>query len=131
MDEVFKALGQPLRIAILGLLARCGPDGLQASEIARITNTTPNNLSAHLAILSRANLIISRKRGRAVLSSIRLDTVRQAARFLLFEFGEADLPLLEEFARDLASTSQATGQPTDGRLPSDRGPVSSCCRADR
>ena len=61
MVEQFKALGDPVRLAILRDLrggTRC------ACELARVADVSPTLLSHHLKVLRRAGLITGQKRGR-------------------------------------------------------------------
>ncbi len=61
------ALAQEHRLAIFRLLTRAGPDGLAAGDIARSLKLVPATLSSHLAILSGAGLIASRREGRSII----------------------------------------------------------------
>jgi ArsR family transcriptional regulator len=60
----FGALAEPLRLEIL---ARLGDGGEHCvCELLRDCGVAPNLLSYHLAVLRRAGLVITRRRGRWV-----------------------------------------------------------------
>ena len=61
------ALSQETRFKIFEVLIRAGPDGMAAGEIAAMTKSAANSISAHLAILDAAGLVRSRKSGRSVI----------------------------------------------------------------
>ena len=61
------ALAHPGRLEIFRLLVRAGPPGVAAGEIARLTGTLPNTLSASLNILSAAGLVSARREGRSIV----------------------------------------------------------------
>jgi DNA-binding transcriptional ArsR family regulator/uncharacterized protein YndB with AHSA1/START domain len=63
MDDIFKALGDPTRRAILDLLRR--QDGQTVSQIeAACPDMTRFGVMKHLAVLEEAGLIASRRQGR-------------------------------------------------------------------
>jgi ArsR family transcriptional regulator, arsenate/arsenite/antimonite-responsive transcriptional repressor len=72
--EVFKALADPTRFTILGLLqkkssSRCGPvavgeKGLCACDVETAVGLSQAAVSHHMAILRRAGLVTAQKRGR-------------------------------------------------------------------
>ncbi len=64
--QMMSALAQPTRLNVFTILAGQQPAGLSAGEIAAKTKTPANTMSAHLAILSRAGLVTSSKKGRVV-----------------------------------------------------------------
>jgi len=70
----FKALGDPMRLRILdllrasgrsccGLIAR-GERGLCACDVERVVGLSQAAVSHHMAVLVRAGLVMSEKRGR-------------------------------------------------------------------
>jgi len=104
----FGALAQESRLKTFRLLVRAGPSGLAAGEIARALNVPPNTMSAHLAILSRARLIASRKEGRSVIYAVDLEGTRGLLSFLLEDCcrGKPQLctPLIEAALADCCAT---------------------------
>jgi len=65
--QVMSALSQPTRLKVYQLLIDRLPEGMAAGDIAEATKTIPSAMSAHLAILSRAGLVKSKKVGRSVV----------------------------------------------------------------
>ena len=65
--QVMSALSQTSRFAAFRALVDALPDGMASSDIAAAIGTTPNTMSAHLAILERAGLVSSEKIGRSVI----------------------------------------------------------------
>jgi ArsR family transcriptional regulator, arsenate/arsenite/antimonite-responsive transcriptional repressor len=60
------ALAQESRLAVFRLLVRHGLEGLPAGKIAETLGVPPPTLSFHLAQLSHAGLVRSRREGRQV-----------------------------------------------------------------
>jgi DNA-binding transcriptional ArsR family regulator len=65
--EALGALAQETRLAIFRLLVRQGPEGLPAGAVAERLEIPPPTMSFHLAHLSRAGLVTSRREGRSIL----------------------------------------------------------------
>lgn len=61
------ALAQETRLAIFRLLVREGPDGAPAGSIAEQLGIPAPTLSFHLAQLSKAGLVLSRRDGRSII----------------------------------------------------------------
>lgn len=72
--KVMSALAQATRLEVFRLLVDRLPDGIASGELAAATKTTPNTMSAHLAILARAGLVKFEKVGRTVV--YRADTAK-------------------------------------------------------
>ena len=64
------ALAQDSRLQIFRLLIEQGRDGLAAGKIAKQLHAPHNTLSTHLAVLTRAGLLTSTRRGRSIIYSI-------------------------------------------------------------
>jgi len=71
------ALGQESRLRVFRLLIRRGPDGMPAGDIAEQLKVPANTMSSHLAVLSRAGLVASRKQGRSVIYAVDLKGTRR------------------------------------------------------
>jgi DNA-binding transcriptional ArsR family regulator len=65
--DALSALAQETRLGIFRLLVRQGPDGLPAGAIGERLDIPAPTLSFHLAQLSRAGLVTSRREGRSIL----------------------------------------------------------------
>ena len=77
------ALAQESRLRVFRLLVRCGPEGMSAGDIARALKVPANTMSSHLAILSRAGLIASRKQGRSIIYTVDFFGTRKLLSFLV------------------------------------------------
>jgi len=62
--NVYKALGHPVRLRVLAML-RTGE--LCACQITAVLKLAPSTVSAHLAELRRAGVVVERKEGRWVI----------------------------------------------------------------
>ena len=78
----FSALAQETRLQAFRLLIKHEPKGLAAGEIARQLDVPHNTMSAHLAALSRADLVISQRQGRSIIYRANLERVKKIIRFL-------------------------------------------------
>ena len=94
------ALAQSTRLDTFRLLVKCEPEGVPAGELARLIEVPQNTMSAHLAILSRAGLIVGERRSRSIIYRANLDRFRAVTLFLLKDCcgGRADLcaPLIAD-----------------------------------
>ena len=81
--DLLAALAQGHRLAVFRLLVTAGPEGLPAGEIAREVGVRPNTLSTHLAILSHAGLVQSRREGRSVIYAADYGAMRELMGFLV------------------------------------------------
>jgi protein-tyrosine-phosphatase/DNA-binding transcriptional ArsR family regulator len=101
------ALAQESRLKIFRLLVQCGPDGMAAGDIARRLKLPQNTLSFHVAILSRARLVASRKVGRSIIYFVDLEGTRDLLSFLVEDCcgGKAELcgPLIASAEAQLLS----------------------------
>jgi ArsR family transcriptional regulator, arsenate/arsenite/antimonite-responsive transcriptional repressor len=77
------ALAQESRLRVFRLLVRNGPKGLPAGDIAEHIGVPANTMSSHLAVLSRAGLVASRKQGRSVIYAVDLEGTRKLLSFLV------------------------------------------------
>ena len=77
------ALAQPTRLDTFRRLVAREPEGVPVGELARLIDVPQNTMSTHLAILTRAGLIIGERRSRSIIYRANLDRFRQIALFLL------------------------------------------------
>ncbi len=80
--QVMSALSQPTRLAVFRHLVDAMPAGMASGELATATGSSPNTMSAHLAILSRAGVVSSDKVGRTVIYRAETSLVEQLSRYL-------------------------------------------------
>jgi ArsR family transcriptional regulator, arsenate/arsenite/antimonite-responsive transcriptional repressor len=81
--DALASLAQESRLKVFRLLVRQGPSGMAAGDIARTLGVPPNTLSSHLAVLSRAGLIASRKEGRSIIYTMDVSGTRALLSFLV------------------------------------------------
>jgi ArsR family transcriptional regulator len=99
--DVFSALSQPTRLEAFRLLVKREPEGLPAGEVSGLLDVPQNTMSSHLAVLERAGLVKSERRGRSIVYRAQVERVRDIASFLVTDCcgGAPELcePLVAEF----------------------------------
>jgi DNA-binding transcriptional ArsR family regulator len=99
--SVFSALSQATRLAVFRLVVEHEPNGLPAGEVAVRLSVPQNTLSTHLAVLTRAGLLVAERQGRSIIYRAEIDRVREIASFLVNDCcgGRPDLcePLIAVF----------------------------------
>jgi DNA-binding transcriptional ArsR family regulator len=111
--HAFAALSQTTRLAAFRLLVRSGPVGLAAGSVAAILGVPQNTLSTHLAILERAGLVASQRRGRSIVYRPVLERVRELTGFLVRDCCGGRPELCDPLVSDLAPCcSPAAARPT-------------------
>ena len=81
--EGMNALGQETRMRAFRLLVEAGEEGVPAGEVARRLDVPHNTMSTHLAQLTRAGLIRSRRESRSIIYMADLAGVRALLAFLV------------------------------------------------
>ena len=81
--ESLSALSQETRLEAFRLLLHHAPDGLPAGEIAGRLGVVQNTMSAHLAILARSGLVLSRRKGRVIEYAADFAAIRALLVFLM------------------------------------------------
>ncbi|MGH6869401.1 MAG: ArsR/SmtB family transcription factor [Methylocella sp.] len=77
------ALAQTTRLDTFRLLVEREPEGVPAGELARRVAVPQNTMSAHLAILARAGLVIGERHSRSIIYRADLSRFREVALFFL------------------------------------------------
>lgn len=77
------ALAQSTRLDVFRLLVKHEPQGLAAGEIARVLAVPQNTMSSHLAILSRAGLVLAERSGRSIVYRASLAQLGGVVDFLM------------------------------------------------
>lgn len=69
------------------------PDGLAAGDIAKALAVPQNTMSAHLAVLGRAGLVMSERKSRSIIYRANLVTFQDLTSFMVEDCcgGRADL----------------------------------------
>lgn len=81
--DALSALAHPSRLGVFRLLIKAGPEGLSAGAIAHEIGSLANTLSANLAVLSGAGLIVARRDGRRILYRANHERMRALLDFLV------------------------------------------------
>ena len=82
-SSAFAALSQPIRVDVLRLLVKAGPDGMAAGAIGEALGVRQNTMSANLATLAAAGLIASARDGRRVIYRADMDGIAALIGFLM------------------------------------------------
>src|SRR5262245_47119989 len=77
------ALAQTTRLAVFKLLVRHEPEGPAAGDIAKALPVPQNTMSAHLAVLARAGLVVSERRSRSIIYRSNLEAFRSLTSFMV------------------------------------------------
>jgi len=96
------ALAHPTRIDAFRRLVQHEPEGLSTGQLVEQSGLTQSTFSTHLAVLAKAGLVQSEKRGRHFIQRADIDALRGLMLFLAKDCcqGRAELcdPLLAELA---------------------------------
>ena len=89
----FAALAQSTRLGVFRLLVKHEPDGLAAGDIAKLLAVPQNTMSAHLAVLARADLVMSERKSRSIIYRANLAAFQNLTSFMVEDCcgGRADL----------------------------------------
>jgi DNA-binding transcriptional ArsR family regulator len=109
LDQVFAALADPTRRAILTMLLE---DDMAVTDVAEPFEMSLAAISKHLGVLTTAGLISQEKRGRVKWCKLEPDALR-AASVWMQGFGQFEPVNLEAFERFLAAElpDSAPGEP--------------------
>jgi len=98
--SILAALAHPTRLDAFRLLVKHEPDGRSTGALVEASGLTQSTFSTHLAVLAKAGLVRSEKRGRQQIQRANLDALRGLMVFLAKDCcqGRAELcdPLLAE-----------------------------------
>ncbi|HET6526335.1 metalloregulator ArsR/SmtB family transcription factor [Sphingopyxis sp.] len=96
------ALAHPTRLEAFRRLVQHEPEGLSTGQLVEQSGLTQSTFSTHLAVLAKAGLVQSEKRGRHFIQRADIDALRGLMLFLAKDCcqGRAELcePLLAELA---------------------------------
>lgn len=99
LDQVFAALADPTRRAILAMLLE---DDMAVTDVAEPFEMSLAAISKHLGVLTNARLISQEKRGRVKWCKLEPDAMRDASIWMQ-GFGQFEPVNLEAFERFLKS----------------------------
>lgn len=98
LDQIFMALADPTRRAILAMLLE---DDMAVTDVAHPFSMSLAAISKHLGILAAAGLISQEKRGRVKWCKLEPDALREASIWMQ-AFGQFEAVNLDAFERFLA-----------------------------
>jgi protein-tyrosine-phosphatase/DNA-binding transcriptional ArsR family regulator len=110
--QIFAALSQETRLAVLRLLVSAGPNGLRAGEISDRLGLPPATASFHLSALERAGLTQSTRQSRQIIHAIRLVALRDLIVFLTETCCSGRPELCGDIARLLPDVPEENGSMT-------------------
>mgnify|MGYP003584181109 CR=1 FL=1 len=97
---VLAALSHPSRLSTFRMLIQHEPDGLSTGELVEASGLGQSTFSTQLAVMAKADLVISEKRGRQQIQRANIGALRDLMLFLAKDCcqGRAELcePLLAE-----------------------------------
>jgi DNA-binding transcriptional ArsR family regulator len=107
LDQLFGAIADPTRRAILDRLAR---GEARVTEIAADFPISLNSVSKHLRMLERAGLVVRRVQGRDHYLSVNAEPLDAAAQWIDHhrQFWEQSLAALEQFVMRKPRTTEKT-----------------------
>lgn len=98
--SVLAALSHPGRLSTFRLLIQHEPDGLSTGELVEASGLSQSTFSTQLAVMAKAGLVVSEKRGRQQIQRANIGALRDLMLFLAKDCcqGRAELcePLLAE-----------------------------------
>jgi DNA-binding transcriptional ArsR family regulator len=110
LDQIFAALADPTRRAILAMLLE---DDMAVTDVAEPFAMSLAAISKHLTVLAEAGLITQEKRGRVKWCKLEPDALRGASVWMqgFGQFEPVDLDALERFLETELAGDQAENQP--------------------
>jgi DNA-binding transcriptional ArsR family regulator len=79
----FDALSQETRLRVFRLLVEHGRDGAPAGTLSETLGIPHNTLSFHLAQMSRAGLVLSRRDGRSIIYRAHFEFFTDLIRYMV------------------------------------------------
>lgn len=96
------ALSHPTRLATFRLLVRHEPDGLNTGQLVEAVGLSQSTLSTHLAVLAKAGLVRSERRGRNFIQRANVDVIRGLMVFFVKDCCQGRPDLREMLLAELA-----------------------------
>jgi ArsR family transcriptional regulator len=85
LARVFKAMGDPVRLRLLSLIASHSGGEACVCDLTDVFDLTGPTISHHLKVLREAGLITGERRGTWVFYRVRPDALRSASQLLTFD----------------------------------------------
>lgn len=99
--SILSALAHPTRLDAFRLLIRHEPEGLSTGGLVEASGLTQSTFSTHLAVLAKAGLVQSERRGRQQIQRANLDALRGLMIYLAKDCCQARAELCEPLLAEL------------------------------
>ncbi len=109
------ALAQESRLRVFRLLVPAGKDGISAGDIAAELDVPAATLTFHLKELMHGGLIESRREGRSIIYSLRVDGMRELLDFLTHDCCKGRPELCDLAAENFCKTEKRKGVKSPAR----------------
>lgn len=96
------ALTHPTRLEAFRLLVQQEPQGLSTGQLVEASGLSQSTFSTHLAVLAKAGLVTSEKRGRQINQRAEIDTLKGLMLFLAKDCCQGRPELCEPLLAELA-----------------------------
>ena len=96
------ALAHPTRLEAYRLLVQHEPEGLSTGQLVEASGLTQSTFSTHLAVLGKAGLVKSEKRGRQVIQRAEVERLKDLMLFLAKDCCQGRPELCEPLVAELA-----------------------------
>lgn len=96
------ALAHPTRLEAFRLLVQQEPQGLSTGQLVEASGLSQSTFSTHLAVLAKAGLVTSEKRGRQINQRAEIDTLKGLMLFLAKDCCQGRPELCEPLLAELA-----------------------------
>src|SRR3546814_4819898 len=96
------ALAHPTRLEAFRLLVQHEPEGLSTGQLVEASGLTQGTFSTHLAVMAKAGLVKSEKRGRQIIQRTEIDTLKGLMLFLAKDCCQGRPELCEPLLAELA-----------------------------
>jgi ArsR family transcriptional regulator len=99
--EILGALAHPTRLDAFRLLVRHEPNGLSTGQLVDASGLTQSTFSTHLAVLAKAGLVLSEKRGRQQIQRANISALKSLMLFLAKDCCQGRPELCEPLVAEL------------------------------
>jgi ArsR family transcriptional regulator len=98
---ILAALAHPTRLSTFRSLVRHEPEGLSTGQLVEASGLSQSTFSTHLAVLVKAGLVVSEKRGRQHIQRASIDALRGVMLFLAKDCCQGSPELCEPLLAEL------------------------------
>lgn len=99
--SMLAALAHPTRLSTFRLLVQHEPDGLSTGQLVEASGLSQSTFSTHLAVLVKAGLVVSERRGRQHIQRASIDALRGLMLFLARDCCQSRAELCEPLLTEL------------------------------